>query len=227
MKKEKFLWWVKRVKKCAELYDTIRIDHFRAFDTYWAIPYGEKTAINGKWEIGPRMDFFSAISHGLGAVDIIAEDLGEVFDSVGELLRATGYPGMKVLQFGFNPGNNDSDHLPHHYPLNSVAYTGTHDNSTLKGWLKNEKSETRRMFKNYLKPALFEGLNFAAFRSLYQSSARLVVLPMQDVLGLDDKARMNIPSTLGGNWIWRMKQGKNTAGMADKMKGLVKTYFRC
>ncbi|MCL1824106.1 MAG: 4-alpha-glucanotransferase [Oscillospiraceae bacterium] len=226
MKKENYLWWVKRVKKCADLFDVIRIDHFRAFDTYYAIPYGEKTAINGKWEIGPRMEFFNAIREQLGETDIIAEDLGEVFDSVTELLRESGFPGMKVLQFGFNPEHNDSDHLPHHYPVNSVAYTGTHDNATVKGWFAEEKAETRRMCKKYLKPALFEGINFAAFRSLYQSRARLVVLPMQDVLGLDNRARMNVPSTLGGNWIWRMKKGKNTAKLADKMNDLVKTYFR-
>jgi len=226
MKKEKYLWWIKRVKKCAELYDTIRIDHFRAFDTYYAIDYGEKTAINGKWEIGPRMDFFNAISAALGDIDIIAEDLGEVFDSVTELLRDSGFSGMKILQFGFNPENADSDHLPHHYPYNCVTYTGTHDNSTLKGWFKNEKAETRRMFKNYLKPAFLESINHAAFRSLYQSRAKLVVLPMQDVLGLYDTARMNRPSTLGGNWIWRMKKGKNNMKLAGKLNGLVKTYFR-
>jgi 4-alpha-glucanotransferase len=226
MKKEKYLWWVKRVKKCAELYDTIRIDHFRAFDTYWAVPFAEKTAINGKWEVGPRMEIFDAIREALGEIDIIAEDLGEVFESVTELLKASKFPGMKILQFGFNPEHNDGDHLPHHYPVNSVVYTGTHDNSTLKGWFKAEKSETRRMFKNYLRPAFLENINHSAFRALYQSRAKLVVLPMQDVLGLDDRARMNVPSTLGGNWIWRMKRGKNTAGMAEKMKSLVKTYFR-
>ncbi|MDR2559226.1 MAG: 4-alpha-glucanotransferase, partial [Oscillospiraceae bacterium] len=232
MKKENYLWWIHRVKKCAELYDVIRIDHFRAFDTYWAIPYGEKTAANGKWEIGPRMEFFEAVNHALGtasggsAVDIIAEDLGEVFDSVTELLEASGFPGMKILQFGFNPENQDSDHLPHHYPYNSVAYTGTHDNSTLKGWFNSEKAETRRMFKNYLRPAWLESINHAAFRALYQSRAKLVVLPMQDVLELGEKARMNVPSTLGGNWIWRMKKGKNTTGMAEKMNRLVRTYFR-
>jgi 4-alpha-glucanotransferase len=226
MKKEKYLWWIERVKKCAALYDTIRIDHFRAFDTYWAVPFAEKTAINGKWEVGPRMEIFDAIREALGDIDIIAEDLGEVFESVKELLKASKFPGMKILQFGFNPEHNDGDHLPHHYPVNSVVYTGTHDNSTLRGWFKNEKPATCKMFKKYLRPALFEGLNFAAFRALYQSRAKLVVLPMQDVLGLDDRARMNVPSTLGGNWIWRMKRGKNTAGLAGKMNELTRTYFR-
>jgi 4-alpha-glucanotransferase len=226
MKKENYLWWVKRVKKCADLFDVVRIDHFRAFDTYYSIPSGEKTAINGKWEKGPGIDFFNAIEKELGKVNIIAEDLGEVFDSVTELLKASGFPGMKILQFGFNPEHNDSDHLPHHYPYNSVVYTGTHDNSTLKGWEQNEKPKTRKMFRKYLRPALFEDINFAAFRVLYQSRARLVVLPMQDVLGLDDKARMNRPSTLGGNWIWRMKMGKNTAKIAVKLNDLAKTYYR-
>lgn len=226
MKKEKYLWWIKRVKKCAELYDVIRIDHFRAFDTYYSIDYGAKNAVIGKWETGPRMDFFNAIEAELGKVNIIAEDLGEVFDSVTELLKASGFPGMKILQFGFNPEHNDSDHLPHHYPKNSVVYTGTHDNSTLKGWYKLEKVATRKMFMKYIKPALFENINFAAFRALYRSRAMLVILPIQDVLGLCDKARMNKPSTLGGNWIWRMKKGKNTAKLAEKLNGLVKTYFR-
>ncbi|MCL2109575.1 MAG: 4-alpha-glucanotransferase [Oscillospiraceae bacterium] len=226
MKKEKYLWWVERVKKCADLFDVIRIDHFRAFDTYYAIPYGEKTAVNGKWQQGPRMDFFNAIEAELGKINIIAEDLGEVFESVTELLRDSGFPGMKILQFGFNPENSDSDHLPHHYPKNSVVYTGTHDNSTLKGWLQSQKPATRKMFTTYIKPGLFEGANFAAFRALYQSRAMLAILPMQDVLGLDDKARMNRPSTLGGNWIWRMKRGKNTARLAERLKGLAGVYFR-
>ena len=226
MKKEKYLWWIKRVKKCAELYDTIRIDHFRAFDTYYAIDYGAKNAIGGRWEKGPRMEFFNAVKEALGDIDIIAEDLGEVFDSVTELLRDSGFPGMRVLQFGFNPENADNDHLPHNYPPNCAAYTGTHDNSAFKGWFKAENPQTRRMFTKYVRPALFEGINFAAFRAVYQSRAKLVVIPMQDVLGLDDRARMNTPSTLGGNWIWRMKRGKNTRGLAEKMKSLAKVYFR-
>jgi 4-alpha-glucanotransferase len=226
MKKEGYLWWVKRVKKCSELFDVVRIDHFRAFDTYYTIPSGEKTAVNGKWEKGPGMDFFTAIDKELGKVNIIAEDLGEVFDSVTKLLKDSGFPGMKILQFGFNPEHSDSDHLPHHYPYNSVVYTGTHDNSTLKGWYQNEKAATRRMFRRYLRPTLFESINFAAFRSLYQSRAMLVVLPMQDVLGLYDTARMNRPSTLGGNWIWRMKKKRSTAKLADRLNALVKTYYR-
>jgi len=226
MKKEKYLWWVKRVKKTAELYDIIRIDHFRAFDTYYAIDYNEKTAVNGQWEKGPRMELFDAVHRELGDINIIAEDLGEVFDSVKTLLKESGFPGMKILQFGFNAENNDSDHLPHHYPSNCVAYTGTHDNSTIKGWYQNEKPGTRGMFKRYLRPLPFERINFAAFRGLYQSRAMLVVLPMQDILGLYDNARMNRPSTLGGNWIWRMKKGKNTARLAGKMNRLTKVYFR-
>ncbi|MCL2693895.1 MAG: 4-alpha-glucanotransferase [Oscillospiraceae bacterium] len=226
MKKEKYLWWTRRIKKCADLYDMIRIDHFRAFDTYYAIDYGAKDAVHGKWETGPRMGFFDAVEKELGKVNFIAEDLGEVFESVTELLKDSGLPGMKILQFGFNNENADSDHLPHNYPHNSVVYTGTHDNSTIKAWYGAEKPAARRMCKNYLRPGFFEGLNFAAFRALYQSRSMLVILPMQDVLGLGDKARMNRPSTLGGNWIWRMKRGKNTARLAEKLNALVMTYFR-
>ncbi|MCL2077919.1 MAG: 4-alpha-glucanotransferase [Oscillospiraceae bacterium] len=226
MKKENYLWWIRRVKKCAELYDVVRIDHFRAFDTYYSIGYGEKTAVNGKWEKGPGMDVFNAIREEIGDVNIIAEDLGDITESVRELLRDSGFPGMKILQFGFNPDNTDNEHLPHNYPVNSVVYTGTHDNSTIVGWYKGEKPQTRKMAKKYLRPLIFEGINFAAFRALYQSRAALAVVPMQDVLGLSDDARMNIPSTLGGNWIWRMKKGKNSERLAERLNELARTYFR-
>ncbi len=226
MKKEDYIWWIKRVAKAATLYDVVRIDHFRAFDTYYAIPDGEKTAVNGKWETGPRMDLFDAINASLPDVRIIAEDLGEVFDSVKELLRASKFPGMKVLQFGFNPENVDSDHLPHHYPANSVVYTGTHDNSTFKGWYYSADKASRAMAKRYLKPLLFENISMAGIRAVYRSRAHYAIVPMQDILGLDDRARMNIPSTLGGNWIWRMLPGKNTARLASKLKDLANTYFR-
>lgn len=226
MKKEKYLWWIKRIKKAAELYDIVRIDHFRAFDTYYAVPYGEKTAVNGKWEIGPRMELFDAIKEELGDVNIIAEDLGDIFESVKDLLRETGLPGMRVLQFGFNPENHDNDHLPHNYPVNCVAYTGTHDNSTVKGFLQAADKKSRKMALRYLKPQLFEDKAWLFMRSVYASRAMLVITPMQDVLSLYDTARMNVPSTLGGNWIWRMKKGQNTAKYAKKLTELSKTYFR-
>ena len=228
MKNDGYAWWIKRFKKAAELYDTIRIDHFRAFDTYYSIPYGEKTAVNGKWEVGPGMDLFNAINKekSLETFPIIAEDLGELFDSVKILLRQTGFPGMKILQFGFNNENSDNEHLPHNYDKNMVVYTGTHDNSTVNGFLKT-KNAPRGMAKRYLRPRLFEGMHRACIRSLYASNAGMVLIPMQDILGLDDSARMNIPGTIGGkNWIWRMKKGAFKSAEIKRLKSLSECYFR-
>jgi 4-alpha-glucanotransferase len=222
MKKDGYLWWIERFKNAAKLYDTIRIDHFRAFDTYWAVPYGEKTAINGKWLNGPGMDLFNAINadKDLAGYPIIAEDLGELFDSVKVLLKQTGYPGMKILQFGF--GGEDNEHLPHNYSKNMVVYTGTHDNSTIAEALKSNKSA-----KRYVSPNFLESVHWACIRSLYASNAGMVLIPMQDLLGLDDSARMNRPGTIGGqNWIWRIKKGAFKARIVKKLKLLSEVYFR-
>ncbi len=226
MKKEKYSWWVSRIRKAAKLYDVVRVDHFRAFDTYWAVPYGDTTAINGKWEQGPGMDLWNEVKAQLGGINIIAEDLGDIFDSVKELLKASGFPGMRVLQFGFNPESNDNDHLPHRYPPNCVAYTGTHDNSTVMGWYKSADAKSREMCRRYLKPMPFEKLNKAFIRELYKSSVGLAIVPMQDVIGLDDRARMNIPSTLGGNWKWRASKKQINPKYAEMMKDFAKTYYR-
>lgn len=226
MKKEKYSWWVSRIEKAAELYDVVRIDHFRAFDTYWAIPYGEKTAVNGKWEEGPGMDLWNVVKKELPKVSIIAEDLGDIFDSVKQLLKESGFPGMRVLQFGFNPDSTDNDHLPHRYPRNSVCYTGTHDNSTVMGWYKAADGKSRAMCKRYLNPPMFEKLNVTMIRELYKSACNLAIVPMQDVIGLDDSARMNIPSTLGGNWKWRATKKQITRKHARFMKKMAKIYYR-
>lgn len=226
MKKENYSWWISRVEKAVSLYDVVRIDHFRAFDTYWAIPYGEKTAINGQWKTGPGMDLFNAIKKELGDARIIAEDLGDIFDSVKVLLKESGFPGMRVLQFGFNPNYEENDHLPHRYPENSVCYTGTHDNSTVMGWYKSADEKSQAMCKRYLKPRPFEKLNKTMIRELYKSSCGLAVIPMQDVAGLDDKARMNIPSTIGNNWKWRGLKKHFSDKNARFLKDLAETYFR-
>lgn len=226
MKKENYSWWISRVEKAVSLYDVVRIDHFRAFDTYWAIPYGEKTAVNGQWKTGPGMDLFNAIKKELGDAKIIAEDLGDIFDSVKVLLKDSGFPGMRVLQFGFNPNYDENDHLPHRYPENSVCYTGTHDNSTVMGWYKSADEKSQAMCKRYLKPRPFEKLNKTMIRELYKSNCALAVVPMQDVVGLDDRARMNIPSTIGGNWKWRGLKKYFSAKNARYLKDLAETYFR-
>jgi 4-alpha-glucanotransferase len=230
MKKDGYLWWLERFKKAADLFDTIRIDHFRAFDTYYTIDSSEKTAVNGKWQTGPGMDLFNAVrskkEKALEGLEIIAEDLGELFDSVKVLLEQTGFPGMKILQFGFNPDNQDNEHLPHNYSTNMVVYTGTHDNSTIKGYLNSADKSTRNMAMNYLKPRIFEGVNWACIRSLYASNAAMVLIPMQDILALDDRGRMNTPGTIGGsNWIWRWK-GRISKSAIKKLKLLSEVYFR-
>ena len=226
MKKDNYSWWIKRMKKSAELYDMLRIDHFRAFDTYWAIPFGHPTAESGKWEQGPGMDLFNVIKSEIKNVDIIAEDLGDIFDSVKKLLADTGFPGMKVLQFGFNDKNEDNDHLPHNYPKNCVCYTGTHDNATFRQWYTEADLATRNMARKYLEKGLFKSLNDRAIRALYASPAALAIVPMQDVLNLGAKARMNVPSTLGGNWAWRMKPNSLREKMAEKLREYAEIYMR-
>ena len=226
MHKTGYKWWLKRIGKSKENFDMLRIDHFRAFDTYYAIPYGHKTAENGTWEKGPGIELFNAIKNDLGDVNIIAEDLGDIFDSVKELLRDTGFPGMRVLQFGFNPDNTDNDHLPHNYPKNCCAYTGTHDNSTIMQWYREADPKSRAMARRYVKPRLFERFSAACVRVVYASPANLAIIPMQDILGLGADARMNVPSTVGGNWKWRMLPGRLTASRAEKLRSLADTYFR-
>ena len=226
MHKTGYKWRLKRIGKSKENFDMLRIDHFRAFDTYYAIPYGHKTAENGTWEKGPGMELFNAIKNDLGDVNIIAEDLGDIFDSVKELLRDTGFPGMRVLQFGFNPDNTDNDHLPHNYPKNCCAYTGTHDNSTIMQWYREADPKSRAMARRYVKPRLFERFSAACVRVVYASPANLAIIPMQDILGLGANARMNVPSTVGGNWKWRMLPGRLTASRAEKLRSLADTYFR-
>ena len=221
-----YKWWLARIGKAKENYDMLRIDHFRAFDTYYAIPAGHKTAEHGTWEKGPGMELFNAINNDLGDVNIIAEDLGEIFDSVKVLLKDTGFPGMRVLQFGFNPDNTDNDHLPHNYPVNCCAYTGTHDNAPIMQWYREADAATRAMAKRYLKPNFFERFNMCCIRTVYASPASLAIIPMQDILGLGKESRMNVPSTVGGNWSWRMLSGKLTPQIAEKLHDLTVTYFR-
>lgn len=226
MKKENYIWWIERLKKSLDMYDILRIDHFRAFDTYCSIPAGDTTAVNGKWMQGPGMDFWNEVKKQLGEPNIIAEDLGEVFDSVKELLAQTGFPGMRVMQFGFNPQNEDNDHLPHNYPVNSVAYTGTHDNDTSVGWAKENRSAAA-VAKSYCRAnCFFAPLHKAMIKTLYASPSALAIVPMQDVLGLPSSARMNTPSVLGGNWKWRMTEKQLTPKAAGMLAEMARIYCR-
>lgn len=226
MKKENYAWWAARLKKSLDMYDLVRIDHFRAFDTYCSIPAGDSNAVNGKWMQGPGMDFWNEMKKQLGELNIIAEDLGEVFDSVKQLLSNTGFPGMRVMQFGFNPKNEDNDHMPHNYISNSVAYTGTHDNDTVMGWAKENKAAAAVAKKYCRASCIFAPLNKAMIKTLYSSASDLAIVPMQDVLGLKSGARMNIPSVLGGNWKWRILPKQITQKSAEWLAENAKVYCR-
>ncbi len=206
---EGFQWWISRLSHCFHLYDVVRIDHFRGFDEYYSIPYGDKTAQNGHWEKGPGMDLFQAVLQALGKKEVIAEDLGFVTDSVKKLVSDSGFPNMKVLEFAFDSRDtgNRSDYLPHNYNENCVAYTGTHDNQTITSWFDSITDEEQEMARDYLNdyttPA--SELYKIFIRLIMESNANTCIIPMQDYLGLDDSARMNTPSTVGENWKWRMK----------------------
>lgn len=226
-KKTGYKWWIRRIEYCFRLYDVVRIDHFRGFDEYYSIPYGEKTAVNGKWMPGPGMDLFRAIEAKLGRREIIAEDLGFLTPTVLELLKDSGFPGMKVLQFAFD-AREASNYLPHTYPENCVVYTGTHDNDTTRGWYHNVAKDARDFAKEYMcKPRLDEDTLDLDFISMAMSSvASLCVVPMQDYLGLSSEARINTPSTLGGNWVWRMKKEQFDEDIVKEMRRLTKIYGR-
>ncbi len=227
-KKTGYKWWIRRIRHCFELYDTVRVDHFRGFDSYYAIPYGDPDARGGKWEKGPGFELFTAVKEALGEVDMIAEDLGFLTPSVRRLVKRTGYPGMKVLQFAFD-SREDSDYLPHNYDSNSVVYTGTHDNDTTVGWFSTLKPADKKMALSYINRERFssdEDLADSFIKLAMGSVSKLCIIPMQDWLALDGSARINMPSTLGGNWVWRMKRGAFTKKLAKKMYGITKLYAR-
>ncbi len=208
-----FDWWIRRVEGAARMFDITRIDHFRAFDQFYAIPYGAETAIDGEWIDGPNMRFFNKMKERLGNVPIIAEDLGHMTPGVKKLLKDSGYPGMKILEFAFD-SREDSDYLPHNYTSNSVCYTGTHDNDTIMGWLSTAKKRDVEFAKEYCGLNKTEGYNWGFIRTAYASVSDYAIVQMQDILALGSEARMNEPSTLGGNWTWRMKEGAATPKIA-------------
>ena len=232
LKKNNYNWWIRRVKNCFTLYDVVRIDHFRGFESYWSIPFKNKTAREGRWEKGPGIDFFYSVRSKLGNLNIIAEDLGFLTPEVHKLLKESGYPGMKILEFAFS-SKEDSDYLPHKYKKNSVAYTGTHDNQTIIGWYNTLNRDDRTFCNQYLTQYLknngsnsTECINWNFIESLWASNSNLVIVPLQDCLGLGDEARMNTPSTLGGNWEWRVKIEDLTDELSKKIKELTIKYNR-
>lgn len=222
-----YAWWIKRIKNCFKLYDMVRIDHFRGFDEYYSVPYGHDTAEFGTWKKGPGIELFNVIREKLGDLPMIAEDLGFLTESVRELVEVSGYPGMKVLQFAFD-SREDSDYLPHNYGPNSVVYTGTHDNDTTIGWFASINPDDKKMaleYMNVVKPKETE-LNWALIKLAMSSVSNLCVIPMQDYLGLGGEARINRPSTLGGNWEWRMEKGAFDTRLRKRILSVVKLYAR-
>lgn len=226
-----FDWWLERIRNCFRWYDMVRIDHFRGFDEYYAIPFGEPTAVNGKWDQGPGIHIFEAMEQKLGRQDIIAEDLGFLTDGVRKLLADTGYPGMKVLQFAFD-SREESDYMPHNYDANCVVYTGTHDNQTTKSWW-DELSETDRdvafrymNLPGVLEEVTAEEITWQMIVMAQRSVASLCIIPAQDYLSLTKEARMNTPSTLGCNWHWRMQDGDFSDRLCEKIYRMTKLYGR-
>ena len=225
-----YAWWCSRMWYCFQLYDVVRIDHFRGFDEYFSIPYGAETAVDGHWEKGPGIDLFRTIERNLGWHEVIAEDLGYVTDSVRQLVRESGFPGMKVLEFAFDSRDSGSasDYLPHNYPVNSVVYTGTHDYETLVGWFNTISKEDQKMARDYLfdyhtpKKLLYKSFISQAMRS----TSKCCIIPIQDYLGLDNSARMNQPSTIGINWRWRLTENDLTEELQEEILSITKRYGR-
>lgn len=218
-------WWINRIRYQLTITDFLRIDHFRGFDKYWAIPYGEETAVNGEWKTAPGLNFFTQLEANLGYhLPIIAEDLGEIDDSVIQLRDKFELPGMKILQFAFeNP--NENDFLPHNYTTNCVCYTGTHDNDTTLGWYNKAFEASKDKLRRYYSTDASD-ICWVMIRACFSSVANMAIVPMQDVLILDSEARMNTPGVAEGNWAWRFEESDLTEKLAERLYETVKLYGR-
>lgn len=220
-----FAWWMRRLSHCFRIYDIVRIDHFRGFDEYWSIPYGDDTAEFGEWKKGPGYKLFEVMKKELGNCAVIAEDLGFLTPSVLKLVKKTGYPGMKILQFAFD-SRDENDYLPHNYNNNCVVYTGTHDNDTVNGWIPAMSRKDLAYAKKYLNVKRNADICDSLIRAALSCVADTAVIPMQDYLGLGGEARINTPSTLGGNWEWRMEGDACTEALSKRMLELAQIYGR-
>nr|NQU92908.1 4-alpha-glucanotransferase [Bacteroidota bacterium] len=224
MQKEGFKWWIGRVKASLELYDYVRIDHFRGFEAYWAVPYGEETAINGEWIKAPGKALFDAIREDLGMLPIIAEDLGIITPEVEALRDHFGFPGMKILQFAFH-SDEGSGYLPHNYSPNFIVYTGTHDNDTLLGWFRSLEDHVKDRVLEYA-DASEDDIVKKMIRLAWSSVAEMAIIPLQDLLDLGSEGRMNIPGTPGGNWQWRFTTDQLADEKAEWLRIITKIYNR-
>ncbi len=227
MKADGYSWWIRRIAFQFRFYDVLRIDHFRGFESYYAIPREARDASEGSWEKGPGIDFFRALEKAVGKREIIAEDLGFITPEVHRLLEETGFPGMKVLEFGFDRRDGGGRlYQPHNYPKNCVAYVGTHDNETALGWMKDAYPEDAALAREYLHLDEGEGENWGMMRAIWSSHADCAIVQMQDVLGIGAQGRMNRPSTLGGNWQWRALPGSYGTELAQKLHRQMELYER-
>ena len=228
-KKDNYSWWIKRMEYSMKLYDVVRVDHFRGFEAYYSIPYGDPTAEFGHWEKGPGLDLFDRLKTSLKKekLPIIAEDLGFLTPQVHEMLKESGFPGMKVLEFAFDDTEN-SDYLPHKYIENSIVYTGTHDNETLVGWYETMSRKDKSFAREYMgcRHTPKKEMHWEFIRLAMASPAKLAVIPVQDYLGLGAEARINEPSTLGKNWKWRLLPGELTSDVLKQCRRMAKLYGR-
>ena len=224
MSRDGYDWWIERVRGALETVDIIRLDHFRGFQAYWEVPASEKTAVKGKWMPGPREDLFAAIERALGPVQFIAEDLGLITPDVHALREKLGFPGMRILLFAFGDDAHNP-YLPHSYEQNTVAYTGTHDNDTVRGWFDSADEALRHRVRSYL---WTDGRNVAwdFIHAVHASVADWAIVPAQDLLGLGNEARMNVPGKFGGNWSWRLRPGQLADRVGQSLADMTRTYGR-
>lgn len=224
---EGFTWWISRIDHQLQSLDILRIDHFRGFEAFWSVPYGEETAVNGKWVKGPSHKLFAAIQRTLGdELSIIAEDLGVITEEVETLRDAFAFPGMKVLQFAFED-TGESSFLPHNFTTtNCVCYTGTHDNNTTRGWFETLRPDCQKKTRRYLNIGEYDSISYHMIRACLASIAAYAIFPAQDLLDLGIEGRMNTPGAAAGNWSWRMKKGALTKGHARELKELSQLYGR-
>jgi 4-alpha-glucanotransferase len=228
MKRDGYAWWIARARATLEQVDVVRIDHFRGFEAYWRIPAHRPTAERGRWVKGPGRDLFLALRKSLGNLPFIAEDLGLITPEVEALRDEFALPGMRVLQFAFG-GGGDNAFLPHNYVRNSVVYTGTHDNDTTAGWFKSLDSKARAAVRDYVPAARSDGKwdpAWALIRLAWSSVADRAIAPLQDVLGLGSKARINTPGTATGNWRWRVREEMLRGNALDGLEELTTVYGR-
>ena len=223
-KEQGFSWWIYRVQESFKIYDVLRIDHFKGFSDFWQIDKDAENAVNGTWEAGPGIELFQKIKEQLGDLPIVAENLGFIDAKAEKLLDDSGYPGMKILQFAF-PGEDNLDR-PHHYTQNSVAYTGTHDNDVVNGWYEKLSESERKLVSEYLNRRDDETITEAMIRGIYSSVSDYAIVTMQDLLDKDATSRMNVPSTVGGNWEWRMLAEDLTEERKEFLRNITVRYSR-